>query len=98
MTTGIERTVDLEPVLHAGQIVIGAMTGRGVNRTGSGIEGDVVTDHGQRVATIERMFEYQSLEHTALERRNRGTELTSGFLSDVLGEILRDDDDGFRRG
>ena len=57
-----DRRVDLEPVLHAGVEVVGAVAGRRVHRAGAGVERHVVAEHAERVARVERMPEADALE------------------------------------
>ena len=64
----IERRVDLEAVADAGLVVVGAVAGRGVDRAGAGFERDVVAEHAERIARVERMAEDEPLHLLALER------------------------------
>ena len=66
MAAASDRRVDLEAVLHARQEVVRAMTGRGVHRAGALLERDVVGQHGDRVAVVQRMAELEALEQLAL--------------------------------
>ena len=56
-----DRRVDLEAVLHAGQEVVGAVARRGVHRAGALLERDVVGQHADRIAVVERMPERRCL-------------------------------------
>ena len=49
--------VDLEAVPLAGQEVVGAVAGRGVDDTRALLERDVIAEHANRVAVVERMAE-----------------------------------------
>ena len=52
VAAGVERGVDVEPVLHARAVVVGAVPGRRVHRAGAGLERHVVAEHGQRIAGV----------------------------------------------
>ena len=62
MPARTDRRVNLQPVLHAGVEVVGAVTGRRVHRAGAGIERDVVAEHRHRIAVVKRMTEPEALE------------------------------------
>ena len=69
-----DRRVDVEAVLHAGQEVVGAMAGRGVDGARALLERDVVGEHADRIALVERMPEPDALELLALHPRERAIE------------------------
>ena len=67
VAAGVERRVDLEAVPHAGLVVVGAVAGRRVHGAGAGFERDVVAEHAERIARVERMAEHQPLHRLAVE-------------------------------
>ena len=89
---GVERGVDLQPVLDAGVVVVGAVARGGVHRAGAGVQRDVVTEHAERVARVEGMAEDQSLHHLAVEGRQRRAEGAAG-LGGHRGRQVGGDDD-----
>ena len=50
VTAGADRGIDLQPVAHAGDEVVGAVAGSGVHGARSGFERDVVAEHARRTA------------------------------------------------
>ena len=54
---GPDRRVDLEAVAHAGVEVVRAVARRRVDRAGAGVERDVVAQHAERDARVERVLE-----------------------------------------
>ncbi len=50
----VHRAVDVEAVAQAGQVVVPAVARGGVDHAGAGVEGDVVAEHGGRVARRSR--------------------------------------------
>ena len=64
MPGGIDAAGRVEAVALAGVEVVCAVRGRGVDRAGAGVGGDVGGQHAQNAALEERM-----LEGDALERR-----------------------------
>src|SRR5204863_370609 len=92
VTSGPDGCVDVEPVLHAGQIVVRAMTGRGVDRARTGVEGDIVGEHADRVPLVQRVTEADPFELLALHAGDRWAERTFDSLAHTVGELLRDDD------
>ena len=85
--------VDVEPVLHAREEVIGAVTRGCVDRAGALLEGHIVAEHGQRVALVERVPEYKTLHDRARELYERRPELAPGHAGDALGQRFGDDYD-----
>ena len=73
VSPGTDRSVDLEPVLHARVEVIAAMTRRRVYRARSLLQRHVVAEHAQRRASVERMLEANPFKYFTLERRKRCT-------------------------
>ena len=86
-----DRRVDLEAVLHAGEVVVRAMTGCGVDGARALFERDVVRQHGQRRAVVERMRELQSIELIAADERHRLADLALGGPGDLRRQLLRHD-------
>ena len=60
-----DRRVDLEPVLHAGGEVVAAMARRGVHGAGALLERDVLREHADRIARVERMLKAQMCSSSA---------------------------------
>jgi hypothetical protein len=87
------RRVDLEPVAHAGREVVGAVSRRGVHRTGSGVERDVIGEHAERRPCVERVLEPDVLERRSLEARDRCVERTAGGLGHLRRQRFRHDHD-----
>src|SRR5688500_19760640 len=81
MPAGTDRRVDVEAVLHPGQVVVRAMSWRGMDRARSLVERDVVGEHGDRIAFVERVPETQSLEQFAFHQRQRAILRTIVFLA-----------------
>src|SRR5215471_8255290 len=87
-----DRRVNLEAVFHAGVEVVRAMPGCRMDRTGAGIERDVVAEHADGITLIQRMPETNALELRALHLRHRICELPADDLADGLGQTLSEDD------
>ena len=75
-----DRRVDLEAVLHAGVEVVGAVARRRVHGARARVERDVVAEHAERVARVERMPEADALELRALHPRDGVAERSSDRL------------------
>ena len=75
---GIDAASGVEPVALAGIEVVGAVRGRGVDRAGAGVGGDVGGQHAEDAALEKRMLEGGALEPRALEA---GELFTSRILS-----------------
>ena len=60
--SGSDGRVDVEAVLHARQVVVGAMAGRGMHGAGALLERDVVGEHGERRPVVQRVRELQAFE------------------------------------
>ena len=84
--------VDLEAVPHAGVEVVGAVTGRRVDGAGAGVERDVVGEHAERIALVERMPETDALRAASPFIRATGTpNVAPDGRRDLRREALRDD-------
>ena len=94
VSSGVERRVDLESVLDAGMVVVGAVTWSRVDHAGSGFQRHVGAKHAERVARIERVTKRQPLHRLAVEGREQPIERASRLRGNGLGQILRDDDRG----
>ena len=81
---GPDRRVDLEPVFHARQEVVAAVPGRGVHRARALLERDVVGQHAERIAGVERMPEAELLELRPLHLRERRAESPADRLATTL--------------
>jgi len=57
VSTGADRGVDVEPVRHAGPVVVGAVAGRRVDGAGSLVERDVGGQHAHRLPVVQGMAE-----------------------------------------
>jgi len=88
-----DRRVDLETVLHAGEEVVGPVTGRRVDGAGALLERHVVAEHGQRVALIERVTECEPFHDRTRELRDGRAQGASRRLRHALGQGLGDDHD-----
>ena len=65
---GVDRTVGLDAVLPADDVVFLAVPGSGVDRAGALLERDVIAENADRIAFQERMA-----EDGALQPRRRRT-------------------------
>ena len=83
--------VDLEPVFHARQEVIGAVARSGVHGARALLERDVVAKDSYGVAFVERMAESNPFELLAFEARDRRPERPFHRLADGLRKLLSDD-------
>ena len=54
--------IDVEPVLQPSQVVVGAVAGSGVDRTGALLERHVVGEHSERRTVVQRMREPEAFE------------------------------------
>jgi hypothetical protein len=88
-----DRRVDVEPVLHARQVVIRAMARSRVNGTSTLVERDVVGEHSHRIALIQRMPEAEPFEALTFHPRQRFVERTLDVLTNRSGQPFCDDDD-----
>src|ERR1041384_534286 len=70
----VERRVDLEPVLDAGVVVVGAMTRRRMHRPRACLQRYVCAEHGERIAIIKRVTKYQPLHRLAVKRGEQAIE------------------------
>src|SRR5215208_2844441 len=73
---GPDWRVNVETVFLAGQEIVRAMTRRGVYGARSLFQGDVISQHRDRVALVQRMSEVQALENHAFHPGNRLIERT----------------------
>ena len=91
MAAGSDGRVDLEPVLHAGREVVAAVARGGVHRAGALLERDVVGQHAERIAGVQRMAEPDLLELDPFHARNRRAERAPGHFGDLRGQRFGDD-------
>ena len=91
MAAGADRGVDVQPVAHARDEVVGAMAGSGVHGARPRFERDVVAEHRDGRPRVERMLETDVLQHDALHSRNRLTERASGDRRHRGRQRFRDD-------
>ena len=87
-----DRGVDFQSVAHAGVEVVGAVSGRRVNRARAGVQRDVGAEHAHRIALVERMPETDAFKLVALHLRDRRSEIAPDCRAHSRREILRDDD------
>ena len=85
------RRVDLEAVAHAGVEVVRAMTRGRMNGARAGLKRDVVAEHAERDARVERMLEPDVFEQRALEPRDRRVQRYARRRRDARRERLGDD-------
>ncbi len=64
----VERRVRLEPVVHAGDVVLGAVAGRGVDQPGALLEGDVVGEPDPEVVVGARRVDERMVVAGAFQR------------------------------
>ena len=87
-----DRGVDVQAVADAGRVVVRAVAGRGVDDAGAGFERDVVGEHADRRAIVERVLERQPIEHLALHHDDRIAERLAGGLAHRPGQVGGEDD------
>ena len=87
-----DRGIDLQPVAHAGRVVVGAVPRRRVYRAGPLFQCHVVGQHAHRVPVIKRVPEPQPLQGAPLQADERGAEVASDRPGDLFGQPLGDDD------
>ncbi len=88
-----DRGVDVQAVADAGRVIVRAVAGRGVDDAGAGLERDVVGEHADRRAVVERVLERQPIEHLALHHDDRIAERLAGGLADRPGQLGGEDHD-----
>ena len=90
---GIDAAGGVEAVAQAGVEVVRAVGGRGVDRAGACVGGDVSGQYAQNAAVEERMLEGGALQYAALEAGQfRGCAQFAGG-GDGGGQLGRDDVD-----
>ena len=92
--TGTDRGIHFQPVALAGQEVVRAVPGRGVDGAGALFQRDVVGQHDNRLAVVQRMPEAHAFEQAPLEPGQRGAERPAHRLAHLLCKRLGDDHDG----
>ena len=90
-TGRVDGAIDVQPVAHARQIVVPAVSRGRVHHAGSGVEGDVVAQDTLHVAIDPRMAEPDALELGAREATQLVTELhVLEPLRSAPGELHRE--------
>ena len=92
MSRRSDRRVDLQPVLHAGREVVGAVAGRGVDGARSRLERDVLAQHAERRARVQRMLKADVFELLAFHPRDRRAERFPDRCRHFFRQRLGDDD------
>src|SRR5688572_21090810 len=92
MAARTDGGVDVESVLHARQKVVCAVPWRRVDGAGPLIEGDVLGQHSDRIALVQRMTETDALELGALHASDWETERPADVRTHTFRQSLRDND------
>src|SRR4029453_9812717 len=92
VTPRTDRRVDVESVSPAGVEVVGAVTGRRVDRAGAGVQRDVLTEHTERWPRVERMLETNVLQLLALHAGDRRVKSLTRDGGDFGPKRFGDDD------
>ena len=90
---GVDRTVGLDAVMAAGDVVFLAVTGRGVDGAGALFERHIVGQDAERIALEKRMAENGVLHLGAGEAGEHLVFAPSALFGGDLGEIGGDDVD-----
>ena len=81
----------VETVLHAGDEILSAVRGRGVDHAGSRIHGDVFGQHAENLAVEKRVLEVQVLEFASGEMRQLARIREIAFFRNVFRQFRRND-------
>ena len=94
MPARVDRGVDVQAITHARVEVVGAVTRRGMHRTGSLFQRDVLPEYGHRISIVERVSETEPFQLPPLERGDSFLERTADLLTNLPRQLVGDDDRG----
>jgi len=92
MASRPDGRVDLQPVLHPGTEIVGAVPGSRVHRARACFEGHVVAEDADRCARVQRMLKADVLELRAFHPRERRAERFPDGRTDPRRQRFGDDD------
>ena len=77
VTARVDRRIDVEIVLPPRQEVVRSVSGSGVHDACSGVERDIVGEHADRIALVERVTEPNAFEQLACHPGDRSLEVSA---------------------
>ena len=84
------RAVDIQPLAHGGELVLGAVAGRGVDQTRAIFKRHVISMHDGAGAIAERMAIAQADQRRPLHFGEDFNQVALGLLGDPVHKVSRD--------